>query len=118
MLIQLDSIAAISNTEFCDNRANGSGGVLIIILLTNVTIESSMFLRNSADRGGVIHIADASQLLERECMYEKNMAVLGGVASMMVKVYITTIEQKLEVLSMLLDLNFFLLILHFPITRC
>ena len=80
-MIQLDSIAAISNTEFCDNRANGSGGVLIIILLTNVTIESSMFLRNSADRGGVIHIADASELFERECMYEKNMAVLGGVAS-------------------------------------
>ena len=51
--------------------------MLVITLLTNVTIESSVFIRNSADRGGVIHIADASELLERECVYEKNVAVLG-----------------------------------------
>ena len=54
--------------------------MLVITSLTNVTIESSVFIRNSADQGAcVIHIADASQLLERECVYEKNVAVLGGV---------------------------------------
>ena len=74
----------LSYSEFHDNRApNGSGGVLYISLLTNVTIESSKFLMNSAThQGGVMYIADTSVITGRDCVYENNLVELaGGVAS-------------------------------------
>ena len=81
--VQYKSVAKIRKSEFHGNRANGSGGALAIIILSNVTIESSRFLTNSAHFGGVMQIAVESEIAERNCIYENNLAEkAGGVVSL------------------------------------
>ena len=81
--IQYKSVAKIHKSEFHGNKANGSGGALAIIILSNVTIESSKFLTNSAHFGGVMQIAVESEIAERNCIYENNLAQkAGGVVSL------------------------------------
>ena len=81
--IQQESFTNIHKSEFHGNRANGSGGAIIIATLSNVTIESSKFLNNNADQGGVMYIGIISNVTGRDCVYKNNLAKFsGGVVSM------------------------------------
>ena len=81
--IQQESFTNIHKSEFHGNRANGSGGAIIIAILSNVTIESSEFLSNIADQGGAMYIGIISNVTGRECVYKNNLARFsGGVVSM------------------------------------
>ena len=78
--IQQESFTNIHKSEFRGNRANGSGGAIIIATLSNVTIESSQFLNNIADQGGAMYIGIISDITGRECVYLAKFS--GGVVSM------------------------------------
>ena len=65
---QQKSVAKIRKSEFHGIRANGFGGALTVAILSNVTINSSIFLMNSANIGVLIYIAIESRITGRECV--------------------------------------------------
>ena len=80
---QQKSVAKIRKSEFHGNRANGFGDALTVAILSNVTINSSIFLMNSANIGVLKYIAIESRITGRECVYKNNTANLaGGVMAM------------------------------------
>lgn len=76
MSIQDKSIATIEGCEFFHNSVNGNGGALLIAM-SNVSIEKSTFMDNSATQGGALQVSISSVLVTKS-IYRNNQALLNG----------------------------------------
>ena len=80
--IQQQSVTSIHSSEFCGNSANSSGGTLFI-RESDIFIDGSRFLKNSATQGGIMHLIQYSVVALIGSVHEKNFAKLSdGVASL------------------------------------
>ena len=75
--IQQKSDINVSRSEFHSNSAEGYAGVLLL-REANVTINTSIFLKNRANQGGVMHAIQLSVILLRWNTFSNNSANFSG----------------------------------------